>query len=470
MQALFTDTSLNTLSSHMLPLCRGINGDIHINRKAFYEKFLTGFIMPPNTLFEEVIEIDRRTAERISNAGTGIRFITSPKICINTAKAKSFQECLKEQAETLHAHFESLWDICEGGVDIGLSGGYDSRLVLACLHRTKTVPIHLHSHSTENDHKKDLGIAQKMADYIGIQCHTIPTKKLSHSDNTDEILKKSVLYFDGRSSFSIGGCGEVYTASYRESSTENTPFTLTGIGGELYRNVFDIGFRKIRFDRFMRGKVFSSSFRKAIPDDKYREICSDVIERAAERLDIDKRRRQSKAIAHRYYCEIMMPNGQGAALDAYNQVSCCTAPFLEPAIITKGYETIPFHHSGGDFEGKLIERIDQGLAAIPSSYGYPIASRPITARIKEALRTYIPASLWEKLVKALKNKPKRNSGSDNYEKLYVSSRTLKEAYAYMADLFPEINFSCLLHSGEDIRRVQFIAMTLYMSRERIKTK
>ncbi len=463
---IFTDKNHNYLSSHMLPICKCLD-NIHINRKAFYEKLLTGIIMPPNTMFEEINQIDKCIATQIMNENIGIKYTQSSGLYDTESRKKSEKQCMSEQIDTLRDYFALLNNSGKNGIDIGLSGGYDSRLLLACLNRFNKNKIHLHSHSTENVHQNDLKIASQMADYMGVPCHTVATKRLNHCNHVDETVRKSILYFDGRSSFSIGGCGEVYTASYRMESTEGTPLTMTGVGGELYRNVFDLGFKTIRFDRFLENKVFSQNSRKAIPDTIYKEIGNDIIKKAAARLGVDQHKRQSKVVAHRYYCEIMMPDGQGVALDAYNQISCCVAPFLEPKIISKGYETNPFHHSGGAFEGKLICQIDPGLAAIPSSYGYPIGKRPLKAKLKEKMRTYIPYNMWDKLAAATRKKESFNMESALNE-LYANSDMLKEAYTFMTGLFPEVQFMYLLHENEDIRMIQFIAMTLYMLKERIQ--
>ena len=465
---LFTDINHSMLSSHMLPICQCFDEVLHVNRKAIYEKFLTGIIMPPNTMFEEVVQIDKQEGEHITRENKGIKFVQTAGLHVYESGAKkTIKECLADQVNVLREYFEQLDNSGKNGIDIGLSGGYDSRLGLACLNKYSKAKIHLHSHSTENVHQKDLTIAKQMAEYVGAPCHTVSTKKLSHCENVDDILRKSVLYFDGRSSFSIGGCGEVYTAQYRKESTESTPFTLTGVGGELYRNIFDIGFSKIRFHHFMETKVFSQSFRKAIPEQIYREISDDIINRSAERLGIDQRKKQSKAVAHRYYCEIMMPDGQGVALDAYNQISCCIAPFLEPRIIAKGYEAIPFHRSGGEFEGKLIDYIDSGLAALPSSYGYPIGKRSIKAKLKEKIRTYISSSVWDQLASSIRKKDTFNI-EDALDDLYAHSRTLKDAYAFLTKLFPEINFEYMLQSNEDIRKIQFLAMVIYYQKGRLE--
>lgn len=464
---LFTDKNHDMLSSHMLPICQCFTSDLHINRKAFYEKLLTGIIMSPNTLFEEITQIDKQEQRYITRENIGISFIQTTNFPISESRARNISECLAEQSNTLREYFKLLNKAGKDGIDIGLSGGYDSRLVLACLHKFNNEKIHLHSHATENVHRDDLMIAKEMAEFVGLPCHTVTTRKLGNSEHVDEILRKSILYFDGRSSFSIGGCGEVYTASYRKESTEGTPFTLTGVGGELYRNVFDIGFRNIHFGRFLEEKVFSMSFRKAISDELYQKIKDDIIGRAATKLGVEKQKKLSKAVAHRYYCEIMMPDGQGTAIDAYNQVSCCIAPFLEPKVIAKGYEAIPYHHSGGEFEGKLIGFIDSGLAAITSTYGYPIGKRPVKAKIKERMRTFIPPSLWNRLAD-VSSKRKNSFRIDSaLEELYANSQMLKEAYTYLTEMFPEINFNLLLHSNEDIRRLQFIAMTIYFFRGRL---
>ena len=464
----FTDSRYNVFSSHMLPICQSIYGKLHINKTAVYEKFLTGFIMSPNTIFEEILQIDGETSRCINGENSRVIVVHPQGLGeYEPRRVSSLNACLEEQARQLHKYFAAVEANCKDGVDLGLSGGYDSRLVLACIHNFTDGKIHLHSHSTENDHKKDLEIAEQMAEYVQIPCHIVKTKRLLHSDNVEDVLRKSVLYFDGRSSFSIGGCGEVYTAKYRAESTEKTPFTMTGVGGELYRNVFDIGQKKISFSHFMKEKVFSSGFKAAISNVLFEEVSRDILMRAAKRLAINSDDKKTKEIVHRYYCEIMMPDGQGVALDAYNQVSYCVAPFLEPMVIIKGYEAIPFHGSGGSFEGQLINHIDSGLASLPSSYGYPINARPFRAKVKESLRTRIPATTWEWLSRIVYRK---NENQVKPVQVYEDCESLKLAYEYMAQLFPEINLPLLLKSAEDIRRMQFMAMTLFMVKERIETK
>ena len=90
----------------------------------------------------------------------------------------------------------------------------------------------------------------------------------------------------------------------------------------------------LSLNHLIKEKVFSSNFSMALPRSIYKSISEDLLKRIATRLGIQQYELQSPIVAHRYYCEIMMPDGQGNALDAYNQVSCCIAPFIEKKIIS----------------------------------------------------------------------------------------------------------------------------------------
>jgi hypothetical protein len=45
-------------------------------------------------------------------------------------------------------------------------------------------------------------------------------------------------------------------------------------------------------------------------------------------------------VAAAVYSEVMMPDGQGHVLDAYNTVSHCVAPFMEPTLLLEAYKGI----------------------------------------------------------------------------------------------------------------------------------
>lgn len=462
---LYTDRDLSVISSSFLAIACAMKGKLEVNRRATYEKLLTGFITAPDTLFSEIYQVSGELYDAFNQADNYIRFISVDAIlktddmisCANEA------QCIDRITKELKCYFRHIQSVGNNGIDAGMSGGYDSRLILACLHKFVGSKIHLHSHATENDHNGELKIANKMAEYVGIPCHTVSTKRLNHTADPDRIMEESVLFFDGRTSFAIGGCGEVYTADYRKQAIGNSPMTLTGVGGELFRNVFNLGWSRIRFDWFMREKAFSVTMRKALDSDVLKDVESNIIQKTASRLKIKPSSWNGKEIAHRYYCEVVMPDGQGNVIDAYNQVSCCTAPFLEPSIIRQGYEGICYHGAGGDFEGKLIDMIDRGLASIDSTYGYPLNKRPNSARVKEFIRSYVPDRLWQFLSDYAKGQ-KKTRRSRTYEdavEICAKGSELEKALNNLFAMFPEIHFSYLLEDEESVRRIIFLAMTFH---------
>lgn len=466
---LFADTDTRIISSSFLAAVCGLHEKVHLDRPSVYEALLTGFIMRPGTLIKEVKQLTAEDWDEGKAERYGVSFLPNPTDFRQAEHAKTAREaCIGVQTRTLLEWFGSLREAARNGIDLGVSGGYDSRLALACMNTCYPDRLHIHTHATGSVHSKDSAIATKMADAIGKTCHIVPTKPLTACDRVDDVLRESVLYFDGRTSFAIGGCGEVYTAEYRKRSTENTPMTVTGVGGELYRNVFSIGKKKIRLRSFLRGKVFSRAAQDALGPEIGAAAADRLAERIARRLDVDAGSRLPKAAAHRYYCEVMMPDGQGNAIDAYNQVSCCVAPFLEPGIIRSGYASIRFHGSGGDFEGDMIDRINHELASIGSSYGYPLNQRPASAKIKEALRSLMPAGVWEWLGdvrrKAAGKVPR--SAAD-LEAICARSDVLGKALERMEALFPEISFGPLKQEDESCKRLIFMAMTIDLLAERI---
>lgn len=463
---LFTDTRFRIISSSMLAVAATMTDRLTVNRTAVYEKLLTGIIMPPDTIFNEIMQIDNSVMASINREERNVRFAIAPQKSFSEEPHKAGRAAsVKAQAQTLLNYFEKLKSAAKDGVDTGLSGGYDSRLILACANKVFGDKLHLHTHNTEDVHNKDKRIAMMMAGYVKKNCVAVPTKRLNHIEDVDKTLIDNVLLFDGRTSFSIGGFSETYTANYRKTATAALPLTLTGVGGELYRNVFSVSGKYVEFRKFLQTKVFFPEFQEAVGSDIYESACRNVFNKVEKRLGIDIGAKLNINMTHRYYCEIMMPDGQGNVLDAYNQVSGCIAPFLDPSIIREGYRGLKYHVTGGDYEGAIIDFIDSGLASITSSYGYPLNSRPLKARIKERLRSEIPPSFWHVLHRIKeRGKPVSNCGSYLMQVCQVSG-LMKSAFDSLCEAMPEIDFGFLLKNAELEKTVPFLALSIYLIKE-----
>jgi hypothetical protein len=264
---LFTDNQYRFYTSSFLAAVAAYSGGITLNKMAIYEKFLSGIIVSPDTLLKEIIQLDSSMMNKINRKNTGIRFIqNSFNIDYVDYHCLGKKPSVKHQGEMLKNYFNKIKAAAEEkGVDLGLSGGYDSRLLLAvadlCFHNS----LHGHTHSTGHVHDKEKQIALKMARLKGIPCSVVKTKRLDEPGvDIDRVLQENLYFFDGRTSFDIGGLSPTYTASYRTQATGGRGFTMTGVGGEIYRNNFSILGNKINMQRFLNDHVFNNFFDKAV--------------------------------------------------------------------------------------------------------------------------------------------------------------------------------------------------------------
>ena len=97
-----------------------------------------------------------------------------------------------ENFDALHSEFQG---------DLGLSGGYDSRLLLACADPFLTTPVTFHTHATGNGHDKEREVAEKMAELGGSPIHLLPTSRLEELDDErlEHVVSDGLYLFDARS-------------------------------------------------------------------------------------------------------------------------------------------------------------------------------------------------------------------------------------------------------------------------------
>ena len=116
----------------------------------------------------------------------------------------------------------------------------------------------------------------------------------------------------------------------------------------------------------------------------------------------------------------------------------------------------------------MIDRINHALASIDSAYGYPLNRRPAFVKIKEKIRTLMPAAAWEQLGELRRKTDGRSLGTNaDLEAVCAKSRVLRGALNRMENLFPEIDFSLLKQQNESCKRLIFVSMTIDLLAERI---
>ena len=454
----FCNQSFSVFSSSMLATAS--LDTIVFNKDAILEKCLTGLILSPDTLFQGVYELNRAMAEEASEkSGIHIQYQSIPNMQQIEYESGSVSSIAKNRAKTLN-HYMEQWKETgsETIVDLGLSGGYDSTLLFALGYNVFNKKLHIHTHSTGHVHDKEKQIAQQICEYRKLDCHIVQTEHFDKMEgNPINLLLENILFFDGRTAPEIGGFSPTYTASYRISATEHSLFTLTGVGGEVYRNPYSLPKLKIHGEDFFKLRICNPFFRQAVQNNEtVHEVLIRHLKKAEKTLCIKLTGLVPYTHFRRYYSEIVMPEGQGHVIDAYNTVSQCIAPFLEPAIIYDAYKAIPYIGNTGEFEAAIIQALDNELYHFESSYGYPFSNIPIFEKVKSILRVHTPPLLWN----YLSMKKTGNEACEYFAKVCNKCPELKNAYDSLSASMQNVDLEIMMRDPRTMAAVAYIALVM----------
>ena len=194
----FTDTKYSFFSSSLFAAAAAL-GQVTINEDALLEKMLTGIIVSPDTMVNEVIQINKNTQNDINKAGGDIEFLLQPQ-----RKIPAFHNCGRAKSAEIQAEnirtFMDKWKaaIMVDRIDIGLSAGHDSSLLLAAVYPSYHDILHIHTHSTGHVHDVEKAAAVNMAHAKGLDCLIIPTPRFDElEDDTDvsKLLNENLFFF-----------------------------------------------------------------------------------------------------------------------------------------------------------------------------------------------------------------------------------------------------------------------------------
>lgn len=465
----FCDIGHNYFSSSMLATANAYPGNLSVNRMAVYEKMMTGLIISPDTIFSEINVLSRAIIEVLNSSDNTIQFICMPRKKLSEPlKKTALKENIDMQIDTLDKYFSLLKSTVGGQkIDTGLSGGYDSRLIFAMMVKHLRDNIHVHTHDTKGVHEGEKKVALELARVVGLECNTVSTNTLDkYKGDLAELMTENLHFFDGRSSFVIGGFNETYTAEYRKHATENAPFTLSGMGGEVFRNYYHVINPQICFNRFFEKSIVIPEFAKALGNRKLtEEIKRYSIEKAEKILGVKLNGQRGILNTRRYYSEVMMSDGQGTVIDAYNQVSDFFAPFIDEEILVSAYLDIYHLGSNGEYEAELIHRISPELAAVSSTYGHTFTKIPKSYLLKQNIRFMIPEKLYSGLARIFKGK--RSNDNDSLRRALEASKEFTTAFDYVKKMFPEIDFEILFKGKYELKNISMVIFVLYKYRSRL---
>ena len=340
--------------------------------QSVFEYVINGVISGDETLFDE-IRLVPIGAKLMVRGGT-LQVSSLPLFIPNSTKSQDLRGSLAQSIGILDQSFAKVIRTFGDRVGTALSGGYDSRLILALLRRHGVQRPRLYVYGREPD--KDVQLAGRIAAGEGLPIaiidkdavEQIPPAMFAHTAHAN------FLALDGYGYPGIFNNGSEVKESARRVAGNLIAFN--GGGGEIFRNFFYLRDRRYTIRELLW--TFYSQFDPTSMTSRFQpEIYYQHLERKIRALVGDNAdpalpRPTTEWLYHSFRCRAW----DGKVDSISNWFGYTAMPFLERQI-TEHASTLPLcWKNHGAYEAELIRSIDVRLAAYPSVYGHPFNRAP----------------------------------------------------------------------------------------------
>ena len=299
----------------------------------------------------------------------------------------SIDEAVDDYAERLRALFR-VYGSGSKGFRAALSGGYDSRLILALLLDMGVRPdLFVYGHGDD----PDVRVAKAIAEGEGLALRHIHKDALAREGAVSPEM--AWVRFDR---WKVDGLFDTGVDERdRIERARGGVDILNGSGGECFRNFFYLRDRSYSPEEIVWS--FYSRFDPSHVTDRFR--CDAHVAELAEDMRRSLPGNPRGRLLARDQIEALYPlfrvrywTGRDVGLN--QRFGPLLFPFLEPSVFA-GTERIPVHEKDhGHFEARILTRIAPKLAAYESSYGFPLASDPpLKYRLKMGFNLWRPPFL-----------------------------------------------------------------------------
>jgi hypothetical protein len=393
---IFRDAMLNVVSSSFL-IAAEILDQITLNRQSVFEYVFNGVVSGNDTLVKELTLVPIG-ASLIFERGAS-RLVQQRAVPVRELSSLGRVELLETALSILNERFELLAKLFGDRITCALSGGFDSRLILALLRRSGIRP-RLYVYGGRGD--KDVLVATEIARGESFELDVIdkestPLLPLAEFPN---VVARNYLATDGYHYAGVFNNG----AERRESASRvaGGAIVLNGGGGEIFRNFFYL------LDRHYTVRQLAWSFYAQFDphictagfksEHYYRHIERKMMELVGR---VDRLERPTvEWLYHRFRCR----SWDGRVDTINGQYGYTGLPFLNTRLTEIG-ASIPMRWKyHGAFQAELIARTDHRLASYHSTYGHHFADRPSALARAGDFATYIRPPWARRLTYRMKHR------------------------------------------------------------------
>jgi len=423
---IFASDDEMVVSSSFAAVLKAGPGQYALNVPAAVENIICGYIVGPDTLARGIRLLDARGRQGFHPRG--LEFLEHRQLPeFEPAAEGGFIACVESQLSELDRYFEQFRALVDenAGVDIGLSGGYDSRLLILMARRHfGRVSAHSHFHRTLT---ADEICAEQVAQLLDVPFFRFAAAKQPAEMDVEELalnVKNASAYNDGRVIHDYSWLVYFRTRWYREAVLRDMRFGMNGLGGELYRNHQSQILRRVDTRAWIRARVLGPSVVAGVHPHALDAALEYLLAKAGAVLGADLSRSITRHQSRRWFGEIFSVYGAAVRMCIDNQLAFSLSPFLDRGPRLASYRALPHIGLDGSFEAAMIARLNPAAAAIRSTYGYPFdRPAPLRDRLKCAARGLVPYGIQA----ALRRTPAKSRARALFDYLYARQPMVRQA-------------------------------------------
>lgn len=303
----------------------------------------------------------------------------------------SLEEAAEHQLEALGAVFRAYNASAKSKIRSALSGGFDSRLLLALLLKYECDPeLYVYGKPDNPDVKVALAVSQSLGvDVEHIQKQAPPALT---PDEAQSAFTRDFLAFDGwkyTGNFALGS-----DFADRHTRVNDGRYLMNGSLGEIYRNFFYLPNHSLSLRKHLHGFYFRIA--KTFMTDRFdaeefesRLICQfkgalGTDDEKVERSQIDW---LYPAVRGRYWTARDVSTNLRFGNVAY--------PFLEASVVESASAIPTSMKEYGQIESAMIRILSKEVAGVPSVYGFNFleVKPPLKYRFKTQLNNHRPFAI-----------------------------------------------------------------------------
>lgn len=363
---LYYRTDHPVLSTSFLALSSFCQDSLSINKQAVFEILFGQGVVPPETQLAGInryVPIDKPLIP-------SIMFTTFSPSMESETPAISLEKAIEEQVARLDNYMSQVKaSLIEEGSIIGLSGGFDSRMMYALMKRHGIAPqVYTHWQNGASD---DFRISNLIAKSENLKLDIIKKHAISAADS-DDPYQQAYLFTDGQCRIQYYWSEYYYTLGYQKELNPQSLISINGVGGEQYRNSEGVHLWCNNWPDWLYKYIFTRA-KWMLP----RKLVNSFLEKHIQKVnnimaiqaipDITSKKKYYNRI-YGYTCRYYRA---GFECQATNHLS----PYCDAYLAEYAYRSIPFIGKLYRFQKGMLDAIDHKLASLPSSHGFAFSER-----------------------------------------------------------------------------------------------